>query len=163
MIYYYFTTLDTAMIPPAYLSLMIVTECYPATIIIWLWVLVRITSNLFILLKTRMKQTLVQQNVAISLNELRSWKLHHGLIILLIKRINHCFGIINLLIMIRTFVTFIYNVYEFIGCLMDFSISPYFLIYKFFLQALLPCYLIYSCSQLKGKVLFYFLNANFMQ
>ena len=87
------------------------------------------------------------------MNELRSWKLHHGLIILLIKRINHCFGIINLLIMIRTFVTFIYNVYEFVGCLMDFSISPYFYIYKFFLQAVLPCYLIYSCSQLKGNVL----------
>jgi len=153
MIYYYLKTSDTAIIPPAYLSLMIVTECYPATIIILLWILVRITSSLFVVLKNRMKQTLAQQNVIISLNELRSWKLHHGLIILLIKRINHCFGIINLLIMIRTFVTFIYNVYEFVGCLMDFSISPYFYIYKFFLQAVLPCYLIYSCSQLKGKVL----------
>lgn len=142
------------MIPPAYLSLMIVTECYPATIIVLLWILVRIVSCLFTILQRRMKKTLLGENQSrtIDLNELISWKLHHGLIVNLITKINNFFGIINLLIMIRTFLTFIYNIYEFVGCLMNFSITPYFYIYKFLLEASLPIYLIYSCAQLKDKV-----------
>jgi len=157
MLYFYFKTSDSAMIPSVYLSLMIVTECYPATIIIMLWLLVRIASCLFSVLQRRMKQTILKEKSNISLEDVISWKLHHGLIIILIKRINHCFGIINLLIMIRTFLTFIYNVYEFVGCLVDFSITPYFFIYKFILQASLPSYLIYTCSQLKEKVMHFLL------
>ena len=140
------------MIPPAYLSLMTGTECYPAAIIVLLWILVRIASSLLTVLKRQMIQTLEEQNNVIELNDLKSWKLHHGLIINFIKRINHCFGIINLLVMIRTFSTFIYNVYQFVVCMLDFKISPNFYIYKFFLQATLPCYLIYSCAHLKEKV-----------
>jgi len=142
------------MIPAFYLSLMTLTELYPASIIIMLWVLVRIVSNIFTVLKRRMKQLLINENKMIELDDLRKWKVHHGLACDLIKKINFCFGMINLLIMIRTFITFIYNVYQFVGCLMDLSINPSFYIFKFFLQATLPCYLIYTCSQLKEQVYF---------
>lgn len=131
---------------------MSLTGCFPATIMILLWTLVRIASCLFVVLKRRMKESLNQKNKMVELDEFRNWKLHHGLIINLIRRINHCFEIIILLIMTRTFLTFIYNVYQFVSCMLDYKISPYFYIYKFFLQAALPIYLIYSCSQLKDQV-----------
>lgn len=153
MLYIYFKSPNNAIIPPIYLSLLSSTEFFPSTILVLLWVLVRVTSCLFTVLKRRMKEMLLK-NSAIELNELRTWKFHHGLIIDLIKRINRCFGLVSLVMMVHTFITFIYNVYQFIGCLKDFSISPYFYIYKFILQAVLPCYLIYSCSQLKEKVWF---------
>ena len=122
------------------------------TIMILLWNLVILASSLFTVLKRRMKESLTQTNKMIELNELRTWKHHHGLIITLIKRVNHCFELINVLIMTRTFLTFIYNVYQFVVCMLDFKISPYFYIYKFFLQSTIPIYLIYICSQLKDKV-----------
>ena len=131
---------------------MTLTGCFPVTLMVLLWVFVHIASRLLTVLKNRMKETLDKKTKTIELNEIKSWKLHHGLIMDLVKRINHCFGIINLLVMMRTVLTFIYNVYQFVVCMIDFKISPYFYIYKFFLQATLPCYLIYSCSHLKEKV-----------
>lgn len=132
---------------------MTLTGCFPVTIMVLLWIFVRIASCLLTVLKKRMKESLDNKDKTIELNEIRSWKLHHGLIMHLVKRINHCFAIVNLLVMMRTFLTFIYNVYQFVVCMLDYKISPYFYIYKFFLQATLPCYMIYSCSHLKEKVI----------
>jgi len=140
------------MISPLNISLLSLTECFPSIIIILLWILAHSASIAFTVLKRRMKKSLAEDKT-IKLNELRTWKLHHGLICNLIKRINSCFGIVNLLIMIHTFITFIYNVYQFVACLKDCNISPYFYFYKFIIQAALPCYLIFSCSQLKEQVL----------
>lgn len=134
------------------MSILNLTVCFPAIITILLWNLVILASSLFKVLKRRMKQALSQKNKMIELNDFRTWKYHHALIIILIKRINHCFGLINILIMTRTFLNFIYNVYQFVVCIVDSKTSPNFYIYKFFLQAVMPIYLIYICSHLKDQV-----------
>ena len=138
---------------PIILSILSQVQVFPITIIILIWILVRTTSIIFSVLKERMKELLEQDNkVPIELDEVRTWKLHHGLVCSLIKRINNCFGTVNLIIMIQTFITFIYNIYQFVNCMKNHQIPPSFYAYKFILQASLPCFLIYSCSQLQEQV-----------
>lgn len=134
------------------LSVLSQVHVFPITIIILIWVLVRTTSIIFSVLKQRMKELLEKEQEPIELDEVRKWKLHHGLVCSLIKRINDCFGAVNLLMMVHTFVTFIYNIYQFVNCMKNHQIPPGFYAYKFILQAALPCYLIYSCSQLQDQV-----------